>query len=225
MNNYHYIIASLPVISKGYEDKSLDLEKITAEIKEQCSESDVLSIDLFNKGFDGTALNEAFFDEVLKSKSRLTRLYYLLERNIRNMKVKAAAAKLYSAAEAEKKIEQYSILPKEDIYGDYRQPTDTEAELSHSDIQTLNSIFSDEDIMNKEKRLDDFKWEKINEFTTLDFFNIDAILAFLAKAHLTERWLHLDVNNGKHLFRKLVDEVRGTYDKTKLIYQIDENNG
>ena len=225
MNNYHYIIASLPVISKGYEDKSLDLEKITAEIKEQCSESDVLSIDLFNKGFDGSALNEAFFEEVLKSKSRLTRLYYLLERNIRNMKVKAAAAKLYSAAEAEKKIEQYSILPKEDIYEDYRQPTDTEAELSHSDIQTLNSIFSDEDIMNKEKRLDDFKWEKINEFTTLDFFNIDAILAFLAKAHLTERWLHLDVNNGKHLFRKLVDEVRGTYDKTKLIYQIDENNG
>ena len=46
----------------------------------------------------------------------------------------------------------------------------------------------------------------------------DVILAFLAKGYLVDRWLKLDADKGKHLFRKLVDEVRGTYDKNKLIY-------
>ena len=59
----------------------------------------------------------------------------------------------------------------------------------------------------------------------MDFFNIDVILAFLAKGYLVDRWLKLDADKGKHLFRKLVDEVRGTFDKNKLIYAIDENNG
>ena len=225
MNNYHYIIASLPVLSKGTEDRLLDLEKIKDEIKSQCSQKDVEEIDFFCRILDGSALDKAYFEKAARSSSRLTRLYSKLERQIRNMMVSSAAQRLFAPERADELTAKYQVDLRADPYGDYLEPADTEADLTHSDIQALNSVFAEENIVSKEKHLDDFKWEKINAFTTLDFFNIDCILAFLAKGHLVDRWLHLDAEKGKHLFRKLVEEVRGSFDKNKLIYTIDENNG
>lgn len=54
-------------------------------------------------------------------------------------------------------------------------------------------------------------WDKIDEMTTYDYFDIEAILGFLAKLHIVERWYILDEKTGREMFRKLVDEVRGTF--------------
>ena len=40
---------------------------------------------------------------------------------------------------------------------------------------------------------------------------MDVILAFLAKGKLIDRWNKLDRKTGEEMFRKLVDEVRGTF--------------
>ena len=225
MNNYHYIIASLPVLSKGGEDRSFNLAKIREEIVAQCSEKDIETIDFFCRLFEGGNLDRDYYLKAQRSQSRLTRLYSKLDRQIRNMMVNSAAHRLYSPEKAEELTQRYQIDLTGDPYGDYVEPSDTEADLQASDRQALSSLFAEENIVSKEKRLDEFKWDKINSFTTLDFFNIDCILAFLAKGHLVTRWLKLDAGEGKHLFRKLVAEVRGTFDKNKLKYTIDENNG
>lgn len=225
MNNYHYIVASLPVLSRGTEDRSFSLEKVKDEIISQCGDKDVKLIDFFCRIFDGSSLDTSYYRNAGKSPSRFTRLYSKLDRQIRNMMVEESARRLFSPEKADELISRYKVELDADPYGDYREPSDTEADLILSDRQILSSIFAEEDIVSKEKKLDDFKWDKINSFTTMDFFNIDVILAFLAKGYLVDRWLKLDADKGKHLFRKLVDEVRGTYDKNKLIYAIDENNG
>ena len=225
MNNYHYIVASLPVLSKGTEDKSFSLAKVKDEILLQCNEKDVELIGFFCKIFDGSALDTAYYQKASRSSSRFVRLYSKLDLQIRNMSVEQSAKRIYSPEKADELISRYQVSLQDDPYGDYREPVDIEADLGVADRQALASLFAEDDIVSKEKRLDEFKWEKINSFTTMDFFNIDVILAFLAKGHLVDRWLKLDAEKGKHLFRKLVEEVRGTYDKNKLIYAIDENNG
>ena len=213
------------MLTKGGEDRSFNLAKIREEILAQCSEKDCQAIDFFCRIFEGGNLDKDFYLKAQGSQSRLTRLYSKLDRQIRNMTVASAAKVLYSPEQAEELTQKYQIEISPDPYGDYIEPSDTEADLLATDRQALTSIFSDENIVSKEKRLDEFKWDKINSFTTLDFFNIDCILAFLAKGHLVSRWLKLDAGEGKHLFRKLVAEVRGTFDKNKLKYTIDENNG
>lgn len=40
---------------------------------------------------------------------------------------------------------------------------------------------------------------------------MDVILGFLAKAMIVERWNSLDRKKGAELFRRYVDEVRGTF--------------
>lgn len=224
MNNYHYIIASLPILSQNKEDSSFNYRKIRDEICSQLSKEDLKEVELLEKGFNSENLNLAYYQEVAKSHNKFLRLCTLFDMALRNKKVEALAESIYGA-EAEDKIKKYSITLPPDPLNAYKEPKDIEATLDKFDIQALDSIFALKDILEKEKRLDDFKWEKINTFTSFDFFNLSSILAFLAKANMIQRWNSLDSVKGKELFKNLIDEVRGTFNKDKLIYKIDEHNG
>ena len=49
----------------------------------------------------------------------------------------------------------------------------------------------------------------------MDVFDIEAILGFIAKLKIIDRWDKLDPETGRELFRKLVEEIRSTYDNKK----------
>ena len=53
-------------------------------------------------------------------------------------------------------------------------------------------------------------WEKADSLTELDLFDIDIILAFIAKIEIADRWSKLDEDTGRELFRRLVNEIRNT---------------
>ena len=54
-------------------------------------------------------------------------------------------------------------------------------------------------------------WEKIDNLTTFDYFDIEAILGFIAKLQIVMRWRRLDPQTGREMFSRLVNEVRGSY--------------
>ncbi len=179
---------------------------------------------LMEEGFNSENLNQDYFKRVAKSSNKFLRLYYLLDMSIRNKAVNYLAENIYGKNAAEK-IEKYTVELPKDPLNSYKEQKDIEAVLDKFDTQALDSIFALNDILEKEKKLDDFRWEKINSFTSFDFFNLNTILAFLAKGRMIERWNKLDAVKGKELFKRLIDEVRGTFNKDKLIYKIDEHNG
>ena len=67
------------------------------------------------------------------------------------------------------------------------------------------------DLLKREKGLDNIVWEKIDNLTMFHYFDLTAVLGYVAKLHIVDRWLALDEENGRELFRKLVNEVRGTF--------------
>jgi hypothetical protein len=83
--------------------------------------------------------------------------------------------------------------------------------LTEEQLQKLQAIFANRNILEKEQQLDKFKWDYITEMNEYGEFNMDVILAFLAKGKLIDRWNKLDKETGEQMFRKLVDEVRGTF--------------
>ena len=83
--------------------------------------------------------------------------------------------------------------------------------LSQDDDDTLNQIFGNENILEKEKMLDKFKWEFISSISPYGEFNMNRILEFLAKVKLIDRWNKLDKRTGEELVKKFVDEIQGTY--------------
>ena len=42
----------------------------------------------------------------------------------------------------------------------------------------------------------------------MEVFTIDQILGFVAKLQIVARWLRLDPQTGRELFRQLVEEIR-----------------
>ena len=59
--------------------------------------------------------------------------------------------------------------------------------------------------------MDKLKWDKINEMINGHYFDMDVILAFLAKGVILRRWSSLDRERGAVLFEQFVTEVRGTF--------------
>ena len=75
----------------------------------------------------------------------------------------------------------------------------------------LETILNTGDILSRERGIDDLMWEKINSLTIFNYFDIDAILGFITKLNIVARWYKLDEQTGREMFKKLVDEVRGTF--------------
>ena len=191
MNNYEYLIASLPDISKewkGSEEQSW--ENIIAEIKGLCSASDNKLVDALLEGYDDSKLCEEFYTKALASKIKFIRDYFTFDLNVRNAKVRYLNKALDRPAGT-------------DIF------METVGEFA--ECQKLDGVLDTSDILSRERGIDDLMWEKIDEITTFDYFDIDAVLGFIAKLHIVSRWLKLDPESGKAMFARLVDEVRGSY--------------
>lgn len=194
MDNYYYIIASLPVLSHDWKPGEHTPGAIRSEILEQCSAKDRRTIELLENGFSDENLTADFYRSALADRNRFIRDYFRFDLNVRNAKVRYLN-------------EALGRDPKKDVIVlDEDKPQDEFEEVSR-----LDAVLHGKDILERERGIDDLMWEKIDEMTTFDYFDIEAILGFLAKLHIVERWYILDEKTGREMFRKLVDEVRGTF--------------
>ncbi len=77
-------------------------------------------------------------------------------------------------------------------------------------------VFSEKNLIEREKKIDALYWQKISDTVTFDVFTFDIILSILAKAKIVARWSALDQDAGEAMFRELVREVRGTFKGVKI---------
>jgi len=185
VNNYEYIIASLPVPETA---GSLDADALIEAIRNQCSESDNALIDFLVDGFDPDKLDAGFYGRALGSRNAFIREYFLWDLKVRNTKTAYLNSKLDRPAG-----QDVIDLPGAD---DYDERGEVEAVLSGTDI------------LKRERGLDDLMWNKAEELTIMHLFDLDVILAFIAKIKITDRWNRLDPETGKAMFRTLVQEIR-----------------
>ncbi len=75
-------------------------------------------------------------------------------------------------------------------------------------VSDLMKIVDCENPVEKEKRIDAFKWIWLDEQTFFDIFSIDAVFAYMCKLQMLERWEKLDPQAGRETFRKIIDDLR-----------------
>lgn len=187
MNNYEYIIASLPVPETA---KALDAGGLVQAIRSQCSPHDNSLIDCLEDGFTPDRLGEEFYRKALDSRNRFIREYFLWDLRVRNTKTEYLNSKLGRPAGMD-----LIDLPGSRDFDEKPQ---------------VQAILSGTDILLRERGLDDLMWNKADELTQLHLFDVDILLAFIAKIKITDRWNKLDPESGRALFRTLVEEIRQT---------------
>ena len=191
MNNYEYLIASLPDITPDWKDSGeMSGDAFVDWIREGCSGSDRKLIDFLREGFAAENLNKDFYLRALSHRDRFLREYFRFDLNVRNAKVEYLNRELGRAAGT-------------DIFLTDENGFEEEARLG--------AVLGSGDILSREKGIDDLMWEKIESLTTFDYFDIDAILGFIAKLNIAMRWNRLDPETGREMFSRIVKEVRGSF--------------
>ena len=189
MDNYVYIVAGLPDLTSGFENTGFDYAAVKESIMELLSEKDQKLVELMEEGFDENTLGTDFYAKAAESKNRFIREYFDFDGRLRNMKVE------YLAKRLGKQGENYLVeLPEADF----------------EEEKQIQDILANADFVEREQKMDDLKWEKASDIARMDYFNMNAILAFLVKAKTVQRWAELDAAKGQEMFQKLVKEIRGT---------------
>ncbi len=189
MDNYVYIVAGLPELTSGFENTGFDYAAVKESIMELLSEKDQQLVELMEEGFSEDTLNAEFYAKAAESKNRFIREYFDFDGRLRNMKVN------YLAKRLGKESEPYLVNLEE---ADFEEETQ------------IREILNDADFVEREQKMDELKWEKASDIARMDYFNMNAILAFLVKAKTVQRWAELDAAKGQEMFKKLVQEIRGT---------------
>ena len=202
MNNYVYIIAGLPDFTPDWRKGETVLDGYLAQVRELLSAKDNEVVDFIIKGFDKDQIGLEFYKEALSHRIGFIRDFFLFDLNVRNHKVSYLNQALGRDPEKD-------ILKMRDPEAEENGLEPEEHEFKEAG--RLQAVLEGSDILSRERGIDDLYWDKIDELTLFDYLNFDKILGVMAKMMIIRRWLILDENTGRAMFKKLVDEVRGTF--------------
>ena len=201
MNNYEYIIASLPDITTGWKFGEKGPHDYIEEIISSCTEKDRKLIEFLMSGYLDENLNPEFYLKALTHKDKFIREYFRFDLNVRNAKVKYLNKAL--GRPADKDVLSFPEGTPEQVMEFISEECEEAA--------ALDNVLGAGDILSRERGLDDLMWAKIDNLTLFNYFDIDVILGFIAKLNIVARWFKLDEQTGRDMFKRLVDEVRGTF--------------
>ncbi|MBP3663099.1 MAG: DUF2764 family protein [Bacteroidales bacterium] len=202
MNNYIYIIAGLPDFTPDWRQGDKSLEEYLCQVKELLSAKDQETVRLIEDGFDKEKIGQEFYKEALGHGNAFIRDFFQFDLNVRNAKVRY----LNQALGRDPLKDVLSLTdPDADEMGiEIEEPEFKEA-------ARLQAILEGSDILARERGIDDLYWDKIDELTLFDYLNFDRILGVVVKMMIIRRWLQLDEQTGREMFKRLVDEIRGTF--------------
>ena len=205
MSNYVYIIAGLPDLTPDWRQGERTIEDYLAEVRELLSTKDNKILDFVEMGFDKDQIGFDFYKQAESHKNKFIREFFMFDLNVRNQKVRYLNSAL--SRDADKDVISLYVPSENDI----EEPEAPEFKEEHK----LQTILEGKDILARERAIDDLYWDKIDELTLWHQLDLDAILGVIVKMHIILRWLRLDENTGREMFRRLVDEVRGTFKGVK----------
>ena len=202
MNNYVYIIAGLPDFTPDWRQGEKSLDEYIRQVRDLLSEKDNSVIDFIVQGFDKEHIGPELYKEALSCRLGFIREFFQFDLNVRNQKVRFLNQAL--GRDPEKDVVSLRDPEAEDTGLEPEEPEFKES-------ARLQAILEGNDILSRERGIDDLYWDKIDEITLFDYFNFEKILGMMVKMMIIRRWLTLDEETGRAMFKKLVDEVHGTF--------------
>lgn len=155
------------------------------------------------------ALFEAYYALCEGAESRFLREWSAFDRTLRNI---AAAI---SARAVSRPVEEVLVGGGEVVEQLQRSSAadfGLRGELPCIDA-VLAAVNEEQNLLEKEHKIDRIRWREAEELSTFDYFDINAILSYLVRVNLVARWSRLDAARGRELFARLIESL----DARKLI--------
>jgi len=75
-------------------------------------------------------------------------------------------------------------------------------------LEVVLRIAEDENLVEREKKLDALRWNWLEEHTFFNYFTVEKVLAFVLKTELLHRWKLLSFEKGETVFRELLNSLK-----------------
>lgn len=149
-------------------------------------------------------LSSLYMDYGTKVKNTLVSKWFTLNLNIGN-----TLAAIYSR--------KYGLDVKEVIVGNNQIANTIRANTNSRDFglgkeldyyDAILKISEETDIYERERKIDKFRWDWLEENTVFDYFNVEYLFAYLCKLQILERWVQLNAEEGERVFRELIANMK-----------------
>lgn len=151
------------------------------------------------------ALMSAYYKECAASKSRLLREWSNVDRTVRNI-VAATLARQQGVAVD-------TVVVGEDFITESLSRSSAADFGLRADVpfveQLVAAVTDEHNMVEKERKIDNIRWAELSELSTFDYFDLNAVIAYLVKANMVARWALLDAKVGREMFDRLVSELNG----------------
>lgn len=71
-------------------------------------------------------------------------------------------------------------------------------------LDQLVKISETEELVEREKKIDQLRWNWMEEATFFNYFTVERLFVFLLQLEMIERWISLDKEKGNQLFRSII---------------------
>ena len=151
------------------------------------------------------ALMTAYYKACAASSSRLLREWSNTDRTIRNI-VAATLARQQGVAVEQVVVGEDSVT--ESLSRSSAADFGLRAELPFVE-QLVAAVADEHNMIEKERKIDNIRWAELSELSTFDYFDLNAVIAYLVRANMVARWAQLDRKIGREMFDRLVAELDG----------------
>jgi hypothetical protein len=152
-------------------------------------------------------LTTLFYDKMTRHDNEFIRNWYQFILNLRNIII-ALGSRKHKVSYENQIIGTGEV--SESIRRSHARDFGLGQEIDY--LEDLSNIMRQDDLQVKEKAIDQLKWDYLDEVTFFNYFTIERILAFTIKLGLVDRWLGIDLDHAREMFKKLMQELNDSYE-------------
>lgn len=148
-----------------------------------------------------------FYAEMLESKAEFIRHWFEFELNLKNVLLVLAARKNNIPYENQ-------VIGSHPVAEIIRKSNARDLGISAEWpwIEKVIQIADTENILAREKAIDQLRWTYLDELNTFNYFSVEVLIAYLIKLGIIERWLKLDQPTGEEMFKRLLGDLLNSYE-------------
>lgn len=191
------------------EDEIQDPMFIPSYIKEYLLDLENGDIDV-TKRLPEVELSERYWNFMLSQKDKMVRKYAEFSMNIKNL-ITALNCRKYNL-DIEREVIGDSYFTKQ-----LKTSRAKDFELSHDYpyIESVMTLFEKDNAAEREYKIDMLYWKFLDETTENKYFTFDNVIAFTLKLMILERWSKMTTEQGKAIFRELLERFKNEFQFAK----------
>lgn len=154
--------------------------------------------------------SERYWNFMLSQKEKLVRKYAEFSMNVKNLITALNCRKYHLDIEKE-------VIGNSHFANQLKTSRAKDFELSdeYPYVDKVLALFEKDNTAEREYKIDMLYWEFLDEMTGHKYFTFDNVIAFMLKLMILERWSKMTTEQGKKIFRELLERFKNEFQFAK----------